>query len=265
MTKKELIDQINTGKRSLSFSGFNNFFESPSHFLNYYLEPSKTTDAMFFGTVMHSIILEPDTFEEKYFISENFKLNTNIGKAIYDKALQEANGRTIIQKDLYLKAIKLKTIVWNNKPAHELLMQLTETEKHIKFNWAGWNWTGYIDGIGTEIIVDLKKVADANPWTFRRTFFRMGYHRQAFLYLHGSNSLRKRKYFIIAFDESSGVSVHFVDESAIISAEAELEQHLLYLKECILLDRWDENYDFYCPNDSGIFNITKTIKNVSND
>ena len=65
-------------------------------------------------------------------------------------------------------------------------------------------------------------------------------------YLHGTASIRKRKYYIIAFDEKGGVSTHFVDESAILSAEAELEQHLLYLKECILLDRWAENYDFYC-------------------
>lgn len=265
MTKAELIKKLESGEKSLSFSSFNTFFESPSHFLEYCLQGRTTTDAMFFGTLMHSFILEPDTFEEKYFVSENFKLNTNIGKAQYEKALQEANGRKIIQKDLYLKGIKIKTTVLKNRPAYELLMQLTETEKYIKFTWNGWNWTGYIDGIGQEIILDLKKVADANPWSFRRSFFKMGYHRQAFLYLHGTASIRKRKYYIIAFDEKGGVSTHFIDESAILSAEAELEQHLLYLKECILLDRWAENYDFYCPNDSGIFNITKTIKNVSND
>lgn len=257
------FDDIIERKRPLSFSTFNQFFESPFHFKKNCEEVKEPTDAMKFGTLCHALILQPDKIDEMYYVAPDYKLNTKEGKAQFEAALELANGREIVKFSVFEKALNIKAKLYENKPAMSLLNQITETEKEINFKFDGWDWKGFVDGIGDEIIIDLKKVVDANPAAVRSAFFRRGYHRQAFLYLHGTDSLRKRKYYIIAFDESGGISCHFVDENCLTIAENELKTHLNYFIECIILDRWNENYDFYCPNEDGVFIITKSIQNVS--
>lgn len=260
MTKEELLQQLSDGTKKLSHSSFNKFFESPFHFLQYFLEKKEPTPAMMLGTLVHSIILEPDTFDEKYIVLPKCNLATSVGKAMLAECELEANGRKIIRYDAWETATKIKIGCYKNKPALDILMQITETEKKISFDWYGWQWTGFIDGIGESIILDVKKVKSANPWAFRSSFFRLGLHRQAFLYMIGSESFKKRTFYNLVVDEVGGVSVHRVDSSCLDFAEKELKTHLLYLKECILLDRWSENYDFYSPEENGIFSISKNNK-----
>jgi len=257
---KDIIER----KRPLSFSTFNSFFESPYHFIKYCEELTEPTDAMKFGSLCHALILEPDKVEEKYFIVPDYDRRTKAGKEAYETALIEAGDMELVRESVFAKAKEIKEKLFENKPAMSLLNQITETEKRIEFEFDGWDWVGFVDGIGDDIIVDLKKVADANPYAVRSGFFRMGYHRQAFLYLHGTKSLHKRKYYIVAFDEKGGISCHFVDSNCLTIAENELKTHLNNFMECILLDRWNENYEFYCPNDDGIFVIAKSIQNIIN-
>lgn len=253
--RQEIISKIEAGQLTLSASSFNAFMESPSHFMSYLLREKKQTDAMLFGILCHCMILEPDKFDERYLVMKDVALNTVEGKKEYALICSIAKGRTIIKDSVYRAALKCKATVLKNEPAYKLLMQCTQTEKFIQWEMGNHNWKGFIDGVGEEALIDLKKVQDASPSGVRRTIKSSGYHRQAYLYLYGTKSLYKKKFYIIAFDEEGGVSVHLLDYTLLDQAKREIDNHLNYYKECILMNYWNKNYDFYSPNEDGTFYI----------
>jgi hypothetical protein len=57
-------------KNHLSYSALCQFKKSPNHLLAYWNKELKTTDAMQFGTIIHKMLLEPDTFTKEFAIFE---------------------------------------------------------------------------------------------------------------------------------------------------------------------------------------------------
>ena len=55
-------------KDHLSYSALTQFKKSPNHLLAYWEGKQKRTDAMLFGSLIHKIILEPETFDFEYVV-----------------------------------------------------------------------------------------------------------------------------------------------------------------------------------------------------
>jgi hypothetical protein len=258
---QEIIDKLLRHESYLSYSSLSNFKESPRSFIDYKLKEKKETDAMIFGSMVHCLILEPNEFENRYFILEDTEICSQIGGAkpratnAYKewKSEQEskAGERTIISKEDFEAANYMALNVKYNRAASRVLNQATEHEKNIEWELKNFKFRGIIDGEGEDIIFDLKSCADASPRKFQRTIIDMDYHLQAALYLKGVGV--KKRYFIIAMDKNNGVSVHELSDSLIEHAMNEIESLLDKFNECILNDEFNTSFDFWAERFDGIF------------
>lgn len=68
---------------------------SPAHFLSGITDPEESTEALLFGSVLHGRLLEPDTFESRFFAMQKVNRATKAGKQIYAERLVEAAGRIV--------------------------------------------------------------------------------------------------------------------------------------------------------------------------
>jgi len=83
----------------ISASGLKQIAKSPRHYWNKYLNPAyedTTTPAMAFGSVVHTLMLEPHTFNERYAISPDVNRTTKEGKAAYTAFAEANEGKEFI-------------------------------------------------------------------------------------------------------------------------------------------------------------------------
>lgn len=155
-------------------------------------EQQEPTPAMAFGTLVHSMILEPDTVPELYHVMQA-SATTKAGKAEKAKALEE--GKTIVSASDYERAKTMQARVQAHPAASWLLGLPGRSE--VSMFWEMPTEDGRTrqckaraDRIaqvgGGEVIIDLKTHSGAvSPAEIERTVMRFGYHRQAAWYSDG--------------------------------------------------------------------------------
>ena len=155
-------------------------------------EQQEPTPAMQFGTLVHSMILEPGTVPSLYHVMQA-SATTKAGKA--EKAQALAEGKTIVSASDFEKAKAMQARVQAHPAASWLLGLPGHSE--VSMFWEMPTEDGRIrhcksraDRIaqvgGGEIIIDLKTHSGAvSPAEIERTVARFGYHRQAAWYSDG--------------------------------------------------------------------------------
>lgn len=250
---RDLIGRIERREEKLSHSSFNSFCKSPLHFISYKLRERETTPAMIFGSMVHCLILEPDEFDKRYFIAPKCDRRTKAGKAIWAETLAIAGDRELTKQEDYDKALKIKKRVYSNDASGWVMSQITETERAVEWKFGGYDWRGYIDGIGENVVLDLKKVVDASPRKVERLIKYEGYGRQAAHYLRAVGNPDLDFYFI-CFDENANVSVHKMTRGALAVEYEQIDFYMGKFQLCAFKNDWNKSFDFYAPN-GGIFEI----------
>ena len=163
------------------------------------------TEAMKFGTAYHHFVLEPETFDDVYFIldllerpeptrSMNLAANKRWKE---DIMLANVNKQLINSNDFDSIKCMAKELSTNNN-IQDLFVG-SEFEKIIlwKNRESGVLCKGKIDIINEdkEFICDLKTCQTANPKVFKDTIVNRNYHRQAAFYL---DAVGMKDYYIIA-------------------------------------------------------------------
>lgn len=90
--KDALIDKLQGGDYTLSYSSLSAFTVSPRNFIAYKLKEKKTTPAMILGEAVHCKILEPDAFKERYYVAPEVNAATSEGKNTWAKIYMELTG-----------------------------------------------------------------------------------------------------------------------------------------------------------------------------
>ena len=157
------------------------------------------TPAMQFGTLVHSMILEPDTMPKLYHVMKH-DLRTQAGKKEKSQALEE--GKAIVSASDFEKAKAMQERVKAHPAASWLLSLPGKSE--VSMFWEMPTEDGRTrqckaraDRIaqvgGGEIIIDLKTHSGAvSPSEIERTVAKFGYHRQAAWYCDGYERIAGR-------------------------------------------------------------------------
>lgn len=93
--KDELIDKLQGGDFTLSYSSLHAFSISPRNFISYKLQEKKTTPAMILGEAIHCKILEPDAFKDRYYIAPEVNAATSEGKNTWAKIYIDLTGNDL--------------------------------------------------------------------------------------------------------------------------------------------------------------------------
>tara|TARA_R100000654_G_scaffold64904_2_gene92628 strand:- start:2963 stop:3718 length:756 start_codon:yes stop_codon:yes gene_type:complete len=163
---------------SISASGLKTIYKkSVYHHLN---SRFKMTDAMNFGSAVHSAILEDG---HDLAVMPEVNLRTKEGKKIKQDFVNDNVGKIIIKKE---EEEAIETIKWNfnnHSLAKSLIQRLTETEV---------SYYGEIDNVDVRVrpdgikendyIIDIKTSMDASPRYFKSSIYNFAYHLQACFY-----------------------------------------------------------------------------------
>jgi hypothetical protein len=92
---------------------------TPAHAKAYLDTPPKETDALRIGHALHTKVLEPDKFKERYAIRPTCDRRTKEGKAVYEDFLKTLNGKAelteseVAELEIMDKKLKSKGFVHN--------------------------------------------------------------------------------------------------------------------------------------------------------
>lgn len=259
---ERLIADLMSGEKSLSYSAMKAFRESPNDFIEYALREKKQTDAMFLGTVVHCLVLEPEKFAERYMIMDDAEICLQIGGAKPRATTKYKEWKAefyaacgdkyqVVSSVIYKAAKFIADTVKNNRASRKVLAMCTESEQAIEWEYKNFRFRGFIDKIGEKCIIDLKLVKDAQAKKAQRTIIDMWYHGQAAMYLTAKEIMIP--YYIICVDRKGGVSVHKLHKHLIEHGFEEYENLVLKFNECLLKERFDESFDFWAEQWDGIY------------
>lgn len=286
-----LIEKIKKKQLRLSFSSLKSF-TSPKEFLEYKLKIFQTNKGMDFGSICHTLILQPHLFYEKFSIvkkspsegnqtgfardylagipiataySNNYKAGTyeKIYAELKDYFTAKLSGKQIIDQKTYDVAKKLTDYLIDTPLFQKYLMALSDVEIKVEWTINGWSFVGYIDGKGTGFKFDLKYTKNANPDAFERDIIKMKYYMQAGMYDDATPEAID-KYVIIAFDAKGNFCDIVIDRSFIEYGKREYKYLLAMLEKCAAEDRWDESYNFFDHSQRTLFK-PKYLKGFATD
>jgi hypothetical protein len=161
---------------------------SPAHFLSCINDPEESGEALLFGSVLHGRLLEPDTFDARFFAMPKVNRSRKEGKQRYAEYLVQAAGRTIYP-EAWKEPIE-RTI--ENAMAHGRARELfAKGEAEVALVWldpeTGVKCKAKIDWWWHEarMLADVKSAEDVTYDGFRKTCGRLGYALSAAMYCEG--------------------------------------------------------------------------------
>jgi hypothetical protein len=258
---KDLLHDILSGNKSLSYSSLKNFAESPEAFIQYCLKEKKQTDAMLFGSIVHCLVLEPMKFSERYFVLDDAQIVSEIGGGnpratkVYKewKAIQLANntGKEMVKPEVFRQAEAIANNVSNNRASRAVLARCNKFEIPIEWEYNNFKFRGFKDAEGKNCMFDLKTMKSAEPRKAQRDIIEMKYYLQAAMYLTGT--VEKKPYYIIAVDKKGGVSVHKINDDLMEYGLQEYKKLVDSFNDCLLRNHFNRSYDYWSQLENGIF------------
>lgn len=237
-------DEYHGNKKSISRSGIVEFMRSPFHYWNNYLNPERpkkaSTEAMTFGSAFHTMMLEPHLFLKEYDVRpEGIDRRTKQGKADYEIFEKKAAGKTILTRDQSDTLVAMQKSVFNHPQAADLILNAKYEQS---FFWedqdSGISCKARPDILHSNMIVDLKTIADASPRSFQRAMMTSGYYLQGAMQIDGVFECTGNKidHFICICIEKTypfAVGVYIVDGQAIEKGRSKYKEILLELRHAI--------------------------------
>lgn len=220
--------------RAASASGLRVIHAStPAHLRQSWDDQDKPSLALVLGTLIHGLVLEPQTplpriaiVPETYTVPDDAKPAkgapgpgetvpwNNRAKWCRDwRALQEAAGKIVLDAEDMATVRECAEAVGQCAEAAELLRTCEHRESTLVWETvARTPCKARLDAWGDGIVVDIKTTTDASPAGFARTAYDLGYHLQSAWYVDGlANVLGiepPRFYFVAVEKDTRLVTVH---------------------------------------------------------
>lgn len=243
-----VVDQDYRALKAVNWSSLKQYSKSPAHYRAYLDNPPEQTPAMFLGSVVHCLILEPDKFEEKYIVAPARRIDrrTTAGKNEWAAFEAASAGKGIIPQDIWGTALNMAAAV-NACHARNLVELCERHEQAI-------TWTDPVTGLAckgrldaysphTGVVLDIKTTSDASPRAFQRTIATYLYHGQAAFYLDGllANGITAAQHFIFIAVEKEppyAVASYACGPEMIAAGRRLTRQYLDMHKSCLDAGQW---------------------------
>ena len=235
--------------------------KSPFHYWDRYINPDRVipepTKQMLLGSAMHTMVLEPDLFENEYLVEfanapkrptavqRNAKKPSNQtldAIAYWEEFDKKAVGKNLISIDDYERLTIMKQRIFDH-PAASTILSLSGVAEQ-SYQWKD-NQTGEIcksrpdfhTNDGT-LIVDLKTTSDASELGFQKSVHNFRYHVQAAFYLR---SIKEAEQFVFIAVESKPpylVAVYNASPEMIAAGNRVADKNLATLAQCRKSGKW---------------------------
>lgn len=221
---------------ALGSSRLRELLKSPAHFK---ANLRRETEALALGSLVHTLVLEPETFPDRYVVTPKIDGRTKEGKAA--KAALADDPRIAVDVETMGEASACATSIMG----HIVYKQIRDAQVEHTVFWTdaetGVECKARFDVLGP-LLVDLKTTRDASPKGFQRAIATYGYHLQAAHYMAGAiaNGMEPRG-FLFACVETSAPYLpagYLMGNPTLEQGERERREALLTYAQCLRDDRW---------------------------
>lgn len=269
----------------ISKSGLTILKQSPAHFK--YGEPFEETPEIIFGRMYHSFILQPEKFQEDYYVLDEEEIikvlvargyKSPRGTADYKTWLkgeeEKAEGKIIITKTDYERLREMRERLFDH-PYTRMLLSSGIAEQGIMgeiqtpVGEIGVKFIPDLRNDKKRIILELKTARDASKKEFPKEAVKHDYHIQAALYsdlmelFYGEK--RPVKFFFIVQEKVKPYAFNLFEPSAQFIQQGRYEYELLLqlYKYCLDNDYWP-GYQIFCQNKYGIQDLKLPAWGIEN-
>lgn len=232
----------------ISSSGLTVFNRSPAHYK--FGKPKERTRNMEIGSALHTAVLEPEIYKNKYMTLEGVTART---AAAYKQAIKHRLGEFTLTQPEGDGIITMQQSVYAHKRASEILTSakqkelsvfvecpITEVMVRIRIDILG-------GGIDDGYAVDLKTTRDARDQSFSRSVFDYRYHCQAALYMDAwewatGEKLKGFKLLAIESELPHSIKVYNIDDISLMIGRRQYQADLINYAECLNKNDWP-HYD----------------------
>ena len=218
--------------KAVSKSDLDLINRSPLHYINAAQNPKEQTESMLFGSVVHKLVLEPETFAAEYIAAPKCDRRTKEGKARWQEFIDNITTETVISEEMLTEATAVAEAIRKNPVADKLLKGGKSEESYF--------WTDSVTGIECKcrpdylrpdgIVVDLKTTENASPEKFVKSAYDYRYYVQAWWYLHGLKQcgIDAHDFIFIAVEKKPpyAVCVYAADDLMLQLGEREAVENL---------------------------------------
>lgn len=272
--EKDLTSKWNTRIGHVSASALKRIKISPAHFIEE--EKKEKTPAMEFGSAYHCFILEPDKFDQEYFVFDERDIiekligegskkprGTNAYEEWKDAQFSFAQGKIMIDLQMMETLKEMKKRLFSNRYIAQLLSDgepervfyctLTTMEnKEVNVIMR----TDFIKP-KKRAIIELKTAIDASKDGFPHACGEFDYHIQAALYKDFMEFIQKDEipwsFFYIVQETKRPYAYNLFEASPQFIAQGRYEYEMLIMlyTQCVETGRWP-GYQVFCQNRFGI-------------
>jgi hypothetical protein len=292
-----LLKRIQSKEETLSFSSLKEFATSPKNFIKYKLKDrKKPTDAVLEGSVCDALLcdyIRPERFEfeNNFSIVENtpttdnqiafceYVINGNdsdyakkmsnargTGAELFEtyKSFIEASksGKQSVSKALYEKCFAIVDGLKKSEIVNSLLDSVIDVQVKQEWEFKGYKFKGYKDAEGNNLLIDFKKMADANPDKVEREIIQRKIYLQMGMYAESFEGIPE--VYLIVFDATGNFSVIKIDYSLISYGKREYQYLVTKFDQCTKQNRWSESYNFFDVQQRTVYK-PKWIKGFETD
>lgn len=247
------IEDYHNGE-GISRSGLMHFGKSPLHYWHNQINPDREpvrqdevvtkAGALGFGNALHTLVLEPAEFDNRYMVADKFDRRTKAGKEAHEIMIETRGNRQLVSQDAMQELMKMKHSIDVNPWAKDLIGG-AEYEKSIYWNDSTSDLLCKVrpDAWHEEFIVDLKTAVQADIKSFQRSFYSYGYHiqagmiNQAILAVTGKD-IRNFVFVAIEKEPPYAVGVYQLEEAGLVRGIQEFKDMILGVKMCMEKDEW---------------------------
>lgn len=223
---------------AVSNSKLSRFLESP-HLMN---TPRKKTPSLRWGSLVHTIILEPQLIGSDWAVMPEGLDKGKGAKAREEEFLLANEGKEIVSHDEYLQLTSIAKAVQDDTEAASLLAG-------DGVNESSYFWEDAVTGIPMRcrpdryrddgLLVDIKTTPSIEHYAFRRSVWDYGYDRQSAIYIDGIEAVTKRKPIGFAFIAIEGKDAPEIFVQVFVMTEADIEiGRKRYRKALDLMDQY---------------------------
>lgn len=245
----ELIPQMEAAayhsSAGVSKHGLDLIRHAPALYLHRKNNPEEQTPAMRWGTLAHTVILEPDKFDDEVFVLPPCDRRTKEGKETYAQAMREAAGRTIITMDEAQQLEGMKDAFYADKACRNAV-------QYIEYVEASLYWIDQVQDVQCRarmdairkdgVIVDYKTTDNASPAAFLRSVMSFRYHVQAAFYLDSLKAVTGQDgtFLLVAQEKKPPylACVYIVGQDMVDQGRREYMQDLKTYRHCFDTGDW---------------------------
>lgn len=218
--------------------------QSPLHAHYYQENPKEPTEVFKTGNALHTLILEPKKFDERYAVAPKCDKRTKVGKETWQKFAESLNGKEFITRDIY-KDLEFVANAIRKQIIHRFIRN---GEAEVCIVWVdeqtGLLCKGRVDYVHREqaILIDIKSTIDGSPRAFTRWLYNFGYYQECGFYCDGWRTLTKDDpAFVFLPAEKQppyAVAAYEMHEQVIDAGRKSYRQALKVYAECQKSNTW---------------------------